>query len=98
MKLTTSFKRLYDRGFRIDRYEHLAQALGGVTKYGRTKTINILQIAEYNGVEDAFWAMRTVLQNQMDADKLIEAWDIVRDEAWPTKDEALRLLFEALDK
>lgn len=62
--LSTSFRRLYDHEACADRYRHLAKALGGISKYGRTKPITILQILENNGLEDALWALPTVPRSQ----------------------------------
>ncbi len=57
IKLTTTFQKLHAAGACKDSYRHLAKALGGITKYGRTKPINLLQILEHNGAADFFWTV-----------------------------------------
>ena len=54
----TTFKALHDAGACSDRYHHLARALGGIRKYGRTAPITLLQILDANGFDDALWALR----------------------------------------
>lgn len=58
IKRTTTFKQLHDANACKYRYRHLAKALGGINKYGRTKPINLLSILEHNGLDDFFWALR----------------------------------------
>ena len=62
--LTTSFKLLHDAHACPERYAHLARALGGIRKYGRTKLIPIARILEVNGLDDALWALRAVSPKQ----------------------------------
>lgn len=62
--LTTSFKLLHDAHACPERYAHLARALGGIRKYGRTKPIPIARILEVNGFDDALWALRAVSPEQ----------------------------------
>ena len=62
--LTTSFKLLHDAHACTERYTHLARALGGIRKYGRTKLIPIARILEVNGLDDALWALRAVSPKQ----------------------------------
>lgn len=62
--LTTSFKLLHDAHACPERYAHLARALGGIRKYGRTKPIPIARILGVNGIDDALWALRAVSPKQ----------------------------------
>lgn len=57
---TTTFEKLREHGACQDRYRHLAKALGGIRKYGKTRPIPLTKILETNGIEDAIWALRTV--------------------------------------
>lgn len=61
IRLTTTFKQLYDERACKDRYRHLAKALGGIKKYGRTKPINLLTILEHNGLADFCWTLDTII-------------------------------------
>ena len=56
--LSTSFALLRDANACEDRYRHLAQALGGITAYGRETPITLLQVLDSNGLDDALWALR----------------------------------------
>ena len=56
--LSTSFALLHDANACEDRYRHLAQALGGITAYGRETPITLLQVLDANGLDDALWALR----------------------------------------
>jgi len=58
MKLpTTTFKDIYEAQACTKSYRHLAKALGGITKYGRTTPITCLQILDACGLEDLDWAL-----------------------------------------
>jgi len=63
--LTTTFRKLHDAGACKERYRYLAKALGGITKYGRTQSINLLQILEHNGLNDFFWVLGTIEENEV---------------------------------
>ncbi|MCB7128980.1 MAG: hypothetical protein J3T61_05525, partial [Candidatus Brocadiales bacterium] len=63
--LTTTFKQIYDYGACKDRYRHLAKMLGGIEKYGRTKSINLLAILEHNGLDDFFWTLGIIEDHQI---------------------------------
>ena len=65
VEITTTFKDLHDNNACIDRYRHLAKALGGITKYGRTTPINLLVILEHNSLNDFFWTLGTVKDNKI---------------------------------
>ncbi len=65
IQLTTTFKQLRDRGACKGRCRHLAKALGGVGKYGRTKPINLLTILEHNGCDDFFWTLGIIEDHQV---------------------------------
>ena len=56
--LSTSFALLHDAGACEARYRNLAQALGGITAYGRETPITLLQVLDSNGLDDALWALR----------------------------------------
>ena len=64
--LTTTFEQLRLHEVCRSRYRRLAKLLGGVRAYGATTPISILQILEHNGVEDASWALRAVIDDQKD--------------------------------
>ena len=57
MQPSTTFAKLHAASACVDRYKHLAKALGGITKYGRNKPITLLQILDANGLNDALWAL-----------------------------------------
>ena len=65
IRATTTFQKLYDAKACKDRYKHLAKALGGITKYGRNKPINLLQILKHNGLDDFFWVLNVVSPNEI---------------------------------
>lgn len=65
VQLTTTFEQLYDASPCLSRYRHLAKALGGIKKYGRTKPINLLTILEHNGLGDFFWTLHKVIDHQI---------------------------------
>jgi len=58
--ITTTFAQLHAAGACKARYRHLAKALGGITKYGRTKPINLLKILEVGGWFDFEWTIIAV--------------------------------------
>ena len=57
MKLTTTFEQLHKAGACDDGHRKLAKYLGGVTKYGKTKPINIITILDSNGLDDCLWVI-----------------------------------------
>ena len=65
IQLTTTFKQLYEHGACKDRYRLLAKALGGINSYGRTKPINLLDILDYNGLDDFFWTLGVLEDHQI---------------------------------
>ena len=56
----TTFSKLKKAGACESGYKKLVQYLGGVTKYGANKPINLLTILESNGADDMLWALCTV--------------------------------------
>ena len=62
MTLTTTLNRLKAAGVRADRYEHLVEALGGVS-FDHDAPINLLTILEHNGQDDYLWALRAAVEN-----------------------------------
>ncbi|GAH17203.1 unnamed protein product, partial [marine sediment metagenome] len=65
IQLITTFGQLHDKKACKDRYRHLAKALGGIRKYGRTKPINLLAILEHNGLDDFFWVLGIIKDHQI---------------------------------
>ena len=63
--ITTSFAKLHKAEACVERYKHLTKALGGITKYGYTKPINLLQILEHNGLDDFWWTLGTLPNNEV---------------------------------
>jgi len=55
LRVTATFRELHEMGACTARYRHLAKALGGITKYGIDKPINLLTILEHNGFSDVDW-------------------------------------------
>ena len=63
MMLTTNFKKLKEAQACESGYKKLAKTLGGVTKYGRTKPITLIQILDSNGLLDSLWCLRATNEN-----------------------------------
>jgi hypothetical protein len=56
--LTTSFTKIKAERCSADLYKKLAEALGGVSRYGQNTPIALDIIVESTGLADAIWAMR----------------------------------------
>jgi hypothetical protein len=66
MILSTTFAKLKEFGACESGYKKLATHLGGITKYGRDKPINLLTILDSNGVKDCVWALRAAVEPDRD--------------------------------
>ena len=66
MILSTTFAKLKEFGACESGYKKLATHLGGITKYGRDKPINLLTILDSNGIEDCLWALRAAIESDRD--------------------------------
>lgn len=62
--LTTTFARLKKAGACAEGYKKLVKYLGDVRKYGEETPITLLQIYESNGLTDAVWAFRAVIETE----------------------------------
>jgi hypothetical protein len=60
--INTTFAKLHNAGACIDRYRFLAEALGGVRHYGKDTPIPLDKLLEINGLDDALWALRAVIE------------------------------------
>jgi hypothetical protein len=56
--LTTSFTKIKAEPYSAEIYKKLAEALGGVSRYGQNTPITLDIIVESIGLADAIWAMR----------------------------------------
>ena len=64
IKLTTTFELLRLNHACESGYKTLAKNLGGINKYGKDTEINLLQILESNGVQDALWSLRACKEDE----------------------------------
>jgi hypothetical protein len=71
MKYTTTLKQLRDSGACADRYNHLKKA----GKYNDESIIHLSEILEHNGLEDAIWALRSVVGVDIERDARLFACD-----------------------
>jgi len=62
--LSTTFALLHKAGACTGRYRYLAEALGGIKKYGRDKPIPLAVLLKHNGIADALWSLRAVPEDQ----------------------------------
>ena len=62
MILSTTFAKLKEFGACESGYKKLATNLGGITKYGKNKPIDLLTILDSNGIEDCIWALRAAIE------------------------------------
>ena len=60
MKVTTTFEQLHTLGACRERYRVLAKALGGVSKYGRTKPIDARVVLKHCGYADTSWFLCSI--------------------------------------
>ena len=58
--LTTNFAKIHAENGSAEIYKKLAEALGGVSRYGQNTPITLDIIVESIGLADAVWAMRCV--------------------------------------
>jgi len=66
--LTTTFQLLKDAGACTSRYQFYAKHVGGVNKYGHDTPINLVDMLDHNGLDDALWCLRCC-QDQPAAEK-----------------------------
>lgn len=91
IQLTTTFKQLHDARACKDRYHHLARALGGIGKYGRTKPINLLTILEHNGLGDFFFVLKDVVEGGQVVNRIVakgRSWRT--DDFWDMEDATIK--------
>jgi hypothetical protein len=62
MMLHTTFNLCHNAGACMDGYRKLAKALGGVETYGRNTPIPLSKIVESNGLADALWTLRCMVE------------------------------------
>ena len=62
MILSTTFAKLKEFGACESGYKKLATNLGGITKYGKNKPIDLLTILDSNGIQDCIWALRAAIE------------------------------------
>ncbi len=60
--LNTTFALAKKSGACTEGYRKLANALGGITKYGKDTPIPLSKIIEINGLQDAIWALRCTIE------------------------------------
>ncbi len=69
--LHTTLTLAHKSGACTSRYRHLAEALGGVRKYGENTPIPLTVVLQHNGLSDTLWALRCVLPEETaERDKL----------------------------
>jgi len=61
--LHTTFKKAKEADACVGSYRKMAEALGGVAKYGLDTPIPLDKIMEVCGLEDTLWALRIVLES-----------------------------------
>lgn len=71
--LTTTFNSLRAHDACDTGYKKLGKYLGGITKYGRNKPINLLDILKSNGASDMLWSLRAIKQENAKVVRLIMA-------------------------
>jgi hypothetical protein len=66
--LFTTFNLTHKSNACVESYRKMADALGGITKYGKDTDIPLGQVIEVLGIEDAIWTLRCTTKP---ADKFI---------------------------
>ena len=63
--LHTTFALLHREGACAPGYKKLAKHLGGISKYGASTPIPLAEVLTSNGLDDALWCLRAVLDTEI---------------------------------